>query len=104
MKCLILYIKESSLKSVSKILLENDTEGISYFEVQGRGKLDREVQERLVQGYRTGETYTPEFAKRIRIETIVPDPIYTKIVEALKKDDDIKGKIFSYNIDESLDI
>ncbi len=104
MKGIILYAEEDNLKSITRILVEGKVEGITHFEVQGRGKLDRKVEERTLEGYSTGKTYVPAFIKRIRVETIVPDSAYENIITTLKKDGNIKGKIFVYDIHESHDL
>lgn len=104
MKSLIVYTKHSHLKSVNQILAENKVEGITYFEVHGQGKLDREPKERIVQGYRTGEKFIPDFETRVRIESIVSDPVCNNIINALKNEGTIKGKIFVYDISESYDL
>lgn len=64
----------------------------------GQGHLDREATERIVQGYKTGEKYTPEFARRTRIETIVDDAKANSVIEALKAESDIHGKVFAFDI------
>lgn len=103
-KGLILYIKEHNLKTVTQILTENKVEGISFFEVQGRGKLDRETEARTLEGYKTGKKFTPEFLGRIRVETIVTDLAYEDIVKRIREDKSIQGKIFVFNVEESLDL
>lgn len=104
MKGLILYIKEENLKSVTKILTESGVEGITYFDIQGRGKLDRETEERTLEGYRTGKKYTPDFAARLRVESIVTDSTYADVMTRIRQDKSIKGKVFVYNVEESLDL
>lgn len=104
MKGLIIYVKESSFNSVKQILVDNQVGGITYFDITGQGPLDRETTERIVQGYKTGEKYTPEFARRTRIETIVDDAKASVIIEALKNDNSVHGKIFTFEVKESYDL
>ena len=105
MKGLILYVREENLKSVTKILTESGVEGITYFDVQGRGKLDREKkEERTLEGYRTGKKHTPDFATRSRVESIVTDSTYADIMTRIRQDKSIKGKVIVYNVEESLDL
>ena len=101
MKMLIIYVKESSFNAVKKVLFDNQVEAITYFDVMGQGHLEREATEKIVQGYKTGEKYTPEFARRTRIETIVPDSKASLIVEALKSDANILGRVFISDMPES---
>ncbi|VFJ15369.1 P-II family nitrogen regulator [Candidatus Nitrosocosmicus franklandus] len=101
MKGLIIYVKESSFNAAKQILIDKQVEGITYFDIMGQGHLDREATERIVQGYKTGEKYTPEFARRTRIETIVDDDKANSIIEALKAEGDIHGKVFTFDVTES---
>lgn len=104
MKLLIIYTKHNHLKSVNQILAENKVEGITYFDVHGQGKLDREPKEMIVQGYRTGEKFIPDFETRVRIETVVSESICNDIIDALKREGKIKGKVFAFDISESYDL
>ncbi|MGE0389603.1 MAG: P-II family nitrogen regulator [Candidatus Nitrosocosmicus sp.] len=104
MKGLIIYVKQSNFNEAKQILIDNQVGGITYFDIMGQGPLDREATERIVQGYKTGEKYTPEFARRTRIETIVDDDRANTIISALKANTDIHGKIFTFDITESHDL
>ncbi len=104
MKGLIMYVKENNFNAVKKVLFDNQVDAITYFDVMGQGHLEREATERIVQGYKTGEKYTPEFARRTRIETIIPDSKANTVVEALKADANIQGRVFIYDVAESQDL
>lgn len=104
MKGLIIYVKENNFNAVKQILIDNQVGGITYFDIMGQGPLDREATERIVQGYKTEEKYTPEFARRTRIETIVDDAKASAIITAIKSDNNIHGKIFTFDITESHDL
>jgi len=104
MKGLIIYVKENNFNAVKQVLVDNQVDGITYFDIMGQGPLDREATERIVQGYKTGEKYTPEFARRTRIETIVSDSKANSIIEALKGNANIHGKIFIFDVSESHDL
>jgi nitrogen regulatory protein P-II 1 len=104
MKGLIMYVKENNFNAVKKVLFDNQVDAITYFDVMGQGHLEREATERIVQGYKTGEKYTPEFARRTRIETIISDSKANTVVEALKADANIQGRVFIYDVAESQDL
>lgn len=104
MKALIIYVKESNFNAVKQVLFNNQVEAITYFDVMGQGHLEREATERIVQGYKTGEKYTPEFARGPRIETIVPESKVALLVEALKSDANIHGRVFIYDMPEAHDL
>ena len=70
----------------------------------GQGNLKRDVSEKIIQGYRTSEKFIPEFARRTKVETIVPDTKVEEIINAIKQDASIKGKIFIYDVLESQDL
>ncbi|MER5174783.1 MAG: P-II family nitrogen regulator [Candidatus Nitrosocosmicus sp.] len=100
----MIYIPESKFKALVQILHSCEVEGISYYEIMGQGKLERNVSEKIVQGYRTNEKFTPEFARRIKVEAIVPDTEVEKIINAIKQDGLIKGKIVISDILETQDL
>ena len=104
MKSLILYIPENNFNALKQILQEVNVDGITYFDIMGMGSIEREPSERIVQGYRTKEMFVPEFARRIRVETIVPDTKVKEVIDAIKQDGTVKGKMFISDVLESLDI
>jgi nitrogen regulatory protein P-II 1 len=104
MKASIIYVKENNFNAVKQVLFDNQVEAITYFDIMGQGHLEREATERIVQGYKTGEKFTPEFARRTRIETVVPDSKASSLVEALKSDVNIHGRVFIYDMPESHDL
>jgi nitrogen regulatory protein P-II 1 len=104
MKELKIYIPDSKFKTLAQILENCQVEGFSYYDVMGQGKLKRDVSEKIVQGYRTNEKFIPEFARRTKVETIVPDTKVEEIVNAIKQDSSIKGKIFINDVLESQDL
>jgi nitrogen regulatory protein PII len=104
MKGLIIYIQEDKIGLLRQILQKNDIDTITYFDVMGRGKLERPSYERIVQGYRTDQTIVPDFASRLRIELIVEDAKAKEIINAIKQDGNIKGNIFVYEVSESYEL
>jgi nitrogen regulatory protein P-II 1 len=103
-KELIIYIPENKLKTLAKILENCQVEGFSYYDIMGRGKLERNVSEKIVQGYRTEEKFIPEFVRRTKVEVIVPDVKVEEIINAIKQDASIKGKIVISDIVETQDL
>jgi nitrogen regulatory protein PII len=87
-----------------QILADNPEDGITCFDIMGQGHLDSEFIDRNVQGYKTGEKYTPEFARRIRIKTVVSDSKVNLIIEALNNDANIHGRTFIFDVPESQDL
>src|SRR5919107_363886 len=101
MKGLIIYIPENNFSLLRQILQKNNIDAITYFDIMGKGQLERPSSERIIQGYRTNETFVPEFASRIRVELIVEDPKVMEIIDAIKRDGNIKGNIFVFDILDS---
>ena len=104
MKGLIFYIRNNDFASLCKILQQNNVEGISHFDINGRGKLKREEVEQMTEVYRTGKKFIPEFVSRKRVEVVVKDSDPHKIVEEVRKSAEIQGKVFIYDISESFDL
>ncbi len=104
MKELKIYIPEDKFKTLAQILQNYQVEGFSYYDVMGQGKLKRNASEKIIQGYRTSEKFIPEYARRIKVETIVPDTKVEEIVNAIKQDASIKGKIFISDVLETQDL
>ena len=107
MKGLIFYIRNSDFTSLIQVLQQNNVEGISYFDISGRGKLKRgEIEKNIDEydAYRTAEKFIPEFVNRKRVEVIVNDTDSQKILEDVKKSGKIHGKVFTYDVHESSDL
>jgi len=105
MKGLIFYVTEGSFDSLNEILQKNKVEGITHFDIMGRGKLKREEVEKIIKwyAYKTGEKYVPDFAPRKRVEIIVPESEVEKLITEVKQES-IKGKVFVYDVLESYDL
>lgn len=106
MKGLIFYVTEGSFESLNEILHKNKVEGITHFDIMGRGKLKREEVEKIIKwyAYRTGEKFVPDFAPRKRVEVILPESEAEQILTEVKKIESIKGKVFVYDVSESYDL
>ncbi|MGE5633813.1 MAG: P-II family nitrogen regulator [Deltaproteobacteria bacterium] len=107
MKGLIFYISNNDFASLIQVLQQNNVEGISYFDIGGRGKLKRgEIDKNIDEydAYRTGKKFIPEFVIRKRVEVVVNDSDSQKIVEDVKKSGNIHGKVFIYDVHESSDL
>ena len=101
MKGLIIYIPEDKVGFLRQILQKEGIDTMTYFDVMGRGKLERPSHERIVQGYRTNQTIVPDFVSRLRLELIVEDAKAKEIINAIKQNDTIKGNIFVFDVSES---
>ena len=104
MKKLTIYVPDQGFKNLIQILQDSEVDGISYHEIMGQGKLERNIAEKIVQGYRTQEKFTPEFSRRIQIETIVSDAKAEEILATIQQNGSIKGKIAISDVIEIKDL
>ena len=107
MKGLIFYIRNSDFASLIQVLQQNNVEGISYFDIGGRGKSKRDEIPKNIdeQGARRKkEKFIPEFEIRKRVEVVVNNSDSQKILDDVKKSGKIHGKVFTYDVSESLDL
>ena len=105
MKGLIFYTRDDDFEKINQVLLTNENlDGITYFDVSGRGKLEREQIEEIVHVYKSGKKYTPDYVNRKRFEVVVPDAEAQNIIDDIKKSGEIHGKVFIYTIDDEIDL
>jgi nitrogen regulatory protein P-II 1 len=111
MKQLDIVIPHERLSDVNRILYNHKVGGMMYYDIKGRGRVEREpVEERVggYGGYATGKRYVPEFGTRTKIEVLVPDSTYKRIVDdilnTVSTGSAADGKIFIKDISEAYDI
>ena len=102
MKKIEAVIKPFKLDEVREALAEVGVEGMTVSEVKGYGR-----QKGHTEIYR-GSEYTVDFLPKIKLEIVVPDENAEKSIEAISKAANTRkigdGKIFVYNIEESIRI
>jgi nitrogen regulatory protein P-II 1 len=86
-KELSIYLFTEAVPTATEILRKHDIGGLAFYELYGAGRTRRhEIPEMVFQGaraYQTGRRITPEFEKRTKIETFVPDSSVKGIVDEL---------------------
>jgi len=102
MKKLEIIIPDRRLQDVSEILKDANTGGMSYYRIEGRGKIKAEA----VAVGRGTMHYRPEFIPRIKIEVVVKDEQVEGLVETIveKTRDRIGGKIFVIDVPMAIDL
>ena len=79
-----------------------------YIEVSGAGKTKREAVPEVVRSYMTGKMITPDYIKRTKVETIVPDSTINPIVDDLLNNFNPKkgpnGMIFVKDVSDAYEI
>jgi len=83
MKEISIFIRTDDLAQVTGILKKHNVGGLSFYEVSGAGKSKRDAVPEMVRSYMTGRMITPDYVKRTKVETIVPDSTINPIVDDL---------------------
>ena len=112
MKQLDIIVPHERLSDVNQILYNHKVGGMMYYDVKGRGRVERQPREERVSpeagGYTTGRRYIPEFGSRTKVEVLVPDSIYKQIIDEILKTistgSAADGKVFVKDISEAYDI
>lgn len=81
MKEISIFIPTHDLVQVTEILRKHDVGGITFYEINGAGRTKRDAIPEIVNAYVTGKTITPDYVKRIKVETIVSDSVVNQIVD-----------------------
>ena len=107
-KELVIYIVSEDLPKVSEILHKHNAGGMVFYDVNGRGRIERDQIPEMVRSYMTGRKVTPEFVKRTKIETVVTDSaakeIIGEITNSIGSESDPHGMIFVKDVSSAYEI
>ena len=81
MKEISIFIPTEDLEQVAEILKKHKVGGMTFYQINGAGRTKREALPEMVRSYMTGRMITPDYAKRIKVETIVSDSLVNQILE-----------------------
>ena len=81
MKEISIFIPTEDLEQVVEILKKHKVGGMTFYQINGAGRTKRKALPEMVRSYMTGRMITPEYAKRIKVETIVSDSLVNQILE-----------------------
>ena len=81
MKEISILIPTEDLEQVAEILKKHKVGGMTFYDIDGAGRTKREALPEMVRSYMTGRMITPDYAKRIKVETIVSDSLVNQILE-----------------------
>ena len=81
MKEISIFIPTEDLEQVAEILKKHKVGGMTFYQIDGAGRTKREALPEMVRSYMTGRMITPDYAKRIKVETIVSDSLVNQILE-----------------------
>jgi nitrogen regulatory protein P-II 1 len=76
-----IFIPTEDLEEVAEILKKHKVGGMTFYQINGAGRTKREALPEMVRSYMTGRMITPDYAKRIKVETIVSDSLVNQILE-----------------------
>jgi nitrogen regulatory protein P-II 1 len=108
MKELSIYVPQEKLFEVTEILHKHNVMGLTFSEVMGSGRTKNDPIPEQVRFYMSGRMIIPEFVKRSKVETIVPDSavkeIADDIMNNLKTDKHAHGLVFVKDVTDAFDI
>ncbi len=81
MKEISILIPTEDLEQVAEILKRHKVGGMTFYQINGAGRTKRDALPEMVRSYMTGRMITPDYAKRIKVETIVSDSLVNQIVD-----------------------
>jgi nitrogen regulatory protein P-II 1 len=76
-----ILIPTEDLAQVTEILKKHNVGGMTFYEINGVGRIKRDAVAEMVRAYMTGRMITPDYAKRTKVETIVSDSLVNQILE-----------------------
>jgi nitrogen regulatory protein P-II 1 len=76
-----IFIPTEDLEQVVEILKKHKVGGMTFYQINGAGRTKREALPEMVRSYMTGRMITPDYAKRIKVETIVSDSLVNQILD-----------------------
>ena len=110
MKEISIYISTHDLEQVTEILRKHNVGGITFYEINGAGRTQRDAVPEIVQSYMTGKTIIPDYAKRTKVEVIVTDSATNQIVDDILESlsqhagKDAHGMIFVKDVSDAREI
>jgi nitrogen regulatory protein P-II 1 len=76
-----IFIPTEDLEQVVEILKKHKVGGMTFYQINGAGRTKREALPEMIRSYMTGRMITPDYAKRIKVETIVFDSLVNQILD-----------------------
>jgi len=105
-----IFIPTEDLEQVVEILKKHKVGGMTFYQINGAGRTKRDALPEMVRSYMTGKMITPDYAKRIKVETIVSDSLVNQILEDISNSlgqhagNEAHGMIFIKDVYDSYEI
>jgi nitrogen regulatory protein P-II 1 len=111
MKEISIVVRTDDLEQVTEILRKHNVGGITFYQINGAGRMKREALPEIVHFYMTGKKITPDYVKRTKVETVVADSMVNQIVDDISDSlsrhtgkDEAHGIIFVKNVSDAYEI
>ncbi|HEX2231008.1 MAG TPA: P-II family nitrogen regulator [Nitrososphaeraceae archaeon] len=110
MKEISILIPTEDLEQVAEILKRHKVGGMTFYEISGAGRTKREALPEMVRSYMTGRMITPDYVKRIKVETIVSDSLVNQILDDISNslgqhgENEAHGMIFIKDVYDAYEI
>ncbi len=110
MKEISIFIHTDDIAKVTEILRKHNVGGMTFYDVNGAGRVKREAVPEMVRAYMTGRTITPDYVKRTKVETIVSDSAMNQIVDDISNSlgqhagGEAHGMIFIKDVSDAYEI
>ncbi len=110
MKEISIFIPTDDLAQVTEILKKHNVGGMTFYEINGAGRTKREALPVMVRSYMTGRMITPDYVKRIKVETVVSDSAVNQIVDDISNtlsqlgENEAHGMIFIKDVYDAYEI
>ena len=110
MKEISIIIHTDDLAKVTEILRKHNVGGMTFYDVNGAGRVKREAVPEMVRAYMTGRTITPDYVRRTRVESIVSDSAMNQIVDDISNSlgqhagGEAHGMIFIKDVSDAYEI
>ena len=110
MKEISIFIPTEDLEQVVGILKKYKVGGMTFYQINGAGRTKRDALPEMIRSYMTGRMITPDYAKRIKVETIVSDSLVNQILDDISNNlgqharNEAHGMIFIKDVYDAYEI
>jgi nitrogen regulatory protein P-II 1 len=110
MKEISIFARTDDLAQVTEILRKHNVGGITFYEINGAGRMRREAVPETVHFYMTGKKITPDYVKRTKVETVVHDSQVNQIVSDISDslsqhaEQEAHGMMFVKNVSDAYEL
>ena len=108
MKEIDIFVRKEHLNEVITLLEIHGVGGLTFYEVNGTGRIKKEAVPEMVRAYQTGRMITPRHITRTKVEVVAPDSkakeIIDEILTKLSPGKEAHGVIFVRDVADAYEI